>query len=125
MAVWLPATPPPKRSKVVASAERALTTDELEREWLVVYEQEREKVKLLEAALSALEKLLEVEREERVAQEEEEEKVVDGLQERVWELEGKLEEQEKVRAHLKEEIVSRDREIATMREAISKLKKEK
>ena len=53
----------------------------------------------------------------------EEEKKVHGLREQVRELEAKLEEKEKVRAHLKEETVSRGREIATMRGAISKLKK--
>ena len=52
------------------------------------------------------------------------EKKIEELQELLRDSEGVVEVKEKERARLKEETVSRGREIAAMREAVSKLKKE-
>ena len=118
-------SPPPKKTKLQHGRERPLFARELDTEWQKVYDDLMFKMKTAGAAIAALEQLPEIEREERAAQVEEEEKKVDRLQEQVRELEERLEEKEKIRVHLKEETVSRGREIAAMREAVSKLKKEK
>ena len=50
---------------------------------------------------------------------------VEAFQEQLWKYKELLEEEEKKKAQLKVEMVSRGWEIATMQEAISKFKKKK
>ena len=115
----------PKKTKLQHGQERPLFATERDTERQKVYDDLVSKVKTAGAAIEALQQMLEIEREVRAAQGEEQKKKVDVLREQVRELEEKLEEKEKIRAHLKEEMVSRGREIAAMREAVSKPKKEK
>ena len=107
-------SPPPKKTKLQHGRERPLFARELDTEWQKVYDDLMFKMKTAGAAIEALEQLLKIQREERAAQEEEEEKKVDRLREQVRELETRLEEKERISVHLKEETVSRGREIAAM-----------
>ena len=66
-----------------------------------------------------------IEKEEAAAREEELEGKCEELKDLLKDSEEVVVVKEKERARLKEEIVSRGREIAAMREAVSKLKKEK
>ena len=65
-------------------------------------------------AIEVYEALIEIEKESVVALKEELKKEIDELQEQARELKGRVEEKEKIWTHLKEEMVSRGREIATM-----------
>ena len=118
-------SPPPKKTKLQHGRERPLFATELDTEWQKVYDNLVLKIKTAGAAIEALQQILKIERKELVAQGEKEEKKVYGLREHVKELEEKVAEKEKIWVHLKEEMVSRSREIAAMREAVSKLKKKK
>ena len=69
--------------------------------------------------------MLKIEKEEAAAREEELEKKCKELKDLLRDSEEVVVVKEKERALLKEEMVSRSRKIAAMREVVSKLKKEK
>ena len=77
------------------------------------------------AAIKAFEQLLNIEREEATAWEEELESKCEELKDLLKDSEGVVEVKEKARVRLKVVTVSRGCEITAMREAVSKLKKEK
>ena len=79
-------SPPLKKTKLQHGQERPLFAGELDSEWQKVYDNLVCKLKTAGAAVEALEQLLEIEREERAAQVEVEERKVDRLQEQVREL---------------------------------------
>ena len=64
-------SPPPKRTKLQAGRERALTSEELDTEWREVHRDLMFKLKTAGAAIEALEHLLKIEKEEATAREEE------------------------------------------------------
>ena len=115
---------PPKRTKVQGSYERALSAEEMCVAWQKAWEELLSQMNTCRVAMEAYETMITIGKENAAACEEGWEKKVDGLQEQVRELRGVVEEKEKVRAQLKEKTVSRGCEIAAMREAVSKLKKE-
>ena len=116
---------PPKKTKLQAGLEQALTADELDMEWKAVRDDLLKKMRAAGAAIKALELLLGMEKEETAAQEEELERKCEELKDLLKDSEEVVVVKEKERARLKEERVSRGREIAAIREAVSKLKKEK
>ena len=118
-------SPPPKKTKLQAGREHALTADELDVEWMAVRDDLLKKMSAAGAAITALEQLLQIEKEEAAAREEKFEKKIEELQELLKDSEEVVEVKEKERARLKLKTVSRGHEIAAMREAVSKLKKEK
>ena len=118
-------SPPHKKTKLQAGRERALTADELDVEWTSVRDDWLEKMKAAGAAIKALEQLLRIEKEEAARQEEELEGKCEELKDLLRDSEEVVVVKEKERAWLKEETVSRGREIAAMREEVLKLKKGK
>ena len=118
-------SPPPKKTKLQAGRERALTAEELDVEWTAVRDDLLKKMTAAGAAIEALQHLLRIEQEEAAAREEELEKKCEELKDLLKDSEEVVVVKEKERARLEEETVSRGREIAAMREAVSKLKKEK
>ena len=62
-------SPPPKRTKLQAGRERALTSDELDTEWREVHKDLMVKLKPAKAVIEALKQLLKTEKWEAVARE--------------------------------------------------------
>ena len=60
-------SPPPKKTKLQAGRERALTADELDVEWTAVRDDLLQKMKAAGAAIEALQQLLRIEKEEAAA----------------------------------------------------------
>ena len=63
-------SPPPKKTKLQAGREQALTTEELDVEWMAVRDDLLKKMRDAGAAIEALQQLLEIEKEEAAAREE-------------------------------------------------------
>ena len=116
-------SPPPKKTKLQAGREQALPADELDVEWTAVRDELLKRMRAAGATIKALELLLSMEKEEAAAREEELERKCEELKDLLKDSEEVVVVKEKERARLKEEMVSRGREIAVMREAVSKLKK--
>ena len=72
---------PPKKTKLQAGRERALTADELDVEWKAVRDDLLKKMTAAGAAIEALQQLLAIEKEEAAAREERLERRVEELQE--------------------------------------------
>ena len=64
-------SPPPKKTKLQAGRERALTADEMDVEWTAVRDELLKRMRAAGAAIKALELLLRMEKEEAAAREEE------------------------------------------------------
>ena len=106
--------PPPKRTKLKGNYERALSAEEMCGVWHKAWEDLIREMKTCRVAMEAYDVMINIGKEDATACEEELEKEADGLREQVSELKVEVEEKEKIRARLKQETVSRGREIATM-----------
>ena len=110
---------------VAVDREVALTANELDAEWRAVILKEKQRVDTARAAIEALMIAHDYDYRQHATVIEELQDKVETLREQLRKCKDLLEEEERKRAQLKVETVSRGREIADMREAISKLKKEK